>query len=62
MFYSYFAALGYEIAGVDGRGVEQPRPAGHGGAHRRARLPVHLIGVEFSRKTRNVTAFVGADG
>ena len=22
--------------------------------------PVHLIGVEFSRKTRNVTAFVGA--
>ena len=93
VFYSYFAALGYDSRG---RGVEQPRAAGHGGAHRRARLPVrvqgggdgsrrarrlaqlrerdyaaryrgrgepiHLIGVEFSRQTRNVTAFEVADG
>ena len=24
--------------------------------------PIHLIGVEFSRQTRNVTAFEAADG
>ena len=39
--YSYFAALGYEI---DGGGVEQPRPAGPGGAHRRPRVPVRVQG------------------
>ena len=91
--YSYFAGVGVRDRGG---GVEQPRPAGHGGAHRRPRVPVrvqgrgdgaaggcadavasergyadkyrgggepiHLIGVEFSRETRNVTAFEVADG
>ena len=39
-------------------------PASHGGAakYRGRGEPIHLIGVEFSRKTRNVTAFEVAAG
>ena len=44
VFYSYFAALGYEVRGVDGGGVEQPRAAGHGGACRRAGVSVRVQG------------------
>ena len=29
--------------------------------HRAAGAPIHLIGVEFSRDTRNITAFETAD-
>ena len=96
MFYSYFAALGYEIT-VEESTVEESsshgrldmavRAAGHvylfefkvaemaspGSAlvqlqargyadkYRARGEPIHLIGVEFSRDTRNVTAFDVAD-
>ena len=92
VFYSYFAALGYDIAVEEssshGRLDLAVRTGGHvylfefkviemappGSAlaqlqerryadqHRARGEPIHLIGVEFSRDTRNVTAFEVADG
>ena len=92
VFYSYFAALGYDIAVEEssshGRLDMAVRAAGHvylfefkvvemsppGSAlaqlqerdyaakYRASGEPIHLIGVEFSRRTRNVTAFEVADG
>ena len=92
VFYSYFAALGYEITVEDssssGRLDMAVRTGGHvylfefkvvetapaGGAlaqlrerdyaakYRGRGEPIHLIGVEFSRETRTVTAFEAADG
>ncbi len=91
VFYSYFAALGYEITveesshhgrldmAVRAGGhvylfefkVAEQSPPGSALAQLRARSyadryrgggePIHLIGVEFSRRTRNVTAFEVAD-
>ena len=97
VFYSYFAALGYEIT-VEESTVEESSshgrldlavraggqvylfefkvvelaPAGSALAQLRERdyaakyrggdEPIHLIGVEFSRDTRNVTAFEVAPG
>ena len=91
VFYSYFAALGYEIAVEEssshGRLDMAVRTAGHiylfefkvaemappGSAlaqlrerryadkYRAAGTPIHLIGVEFSRASRNITAFETAD-
>ena len=92
VFYSYFAALGYEIAveesSSNGRldmavrtgghvylfefKVAELAPAGsalaqlqerdYAARYRGQGEPIHLIGVEFSRETRNVTAFEVADG
>ena len=92
MFYSYFAALGYEIAVEEssshGRLDMAVRTAGHvylfefkvaemsppGSALRQLQErryadkyrgrgePIHLIGVEFSRESRNITAFEAAPG
>ena len=91
VFYSYFAALGYDIAVEEssshGRLDMAVRTAGHmylfefkvaemappGSAlaqlqerryadkYRATGEPIHLIGVEFSRATRNLTAFETAD-
>ena len=91
VFYSYFAALGYDVAVEEssshGRLDMAVRTAGHvylfefkvaemappGSAlaqlqqrryadkYRAAGEPIHLIGVEFSRATRNITAFEVAD-
>ena len=91
VFYSYFAALGYDIAVEEssshGRLDMAVRAAGHvylfefkvaemarpGSAlaqlqerryadkYRAAGNPIHLIGVEFSRASRNITAFETAD-
>ncbi|MDE0446576.1 MAG: ATP-binding protein [Spirochaetaceae bacterium] len=91
VFYSYFAALGYDIAVEEssshGRLDMAVRTAGHvylfefkvaemappGSAlaqlrerryadkYRAAGAPIHLIGVEFSRASRNITAFETAD-
>ena len=91
VFYSYFAALGYDVAVEEssshGRLDMAVRTAGHvylfefkvaelappGSAlaqlqerryadkYRAAGEPIHLIGVEFSRATRNLTAFETAD-
>ena len=91
VFYSYFAALGYDIAVEEssshGRLDMAVRTAGHvylfefkvveiaspGSAlaqlqqrryadkYRAAGAPIHLIGVEFSRDTRNIIAFETAD-
>ena len=91
VFYSYFAALGYDIAVEEssshGRLDMAVRTAGHvylfefkvaemappGSAlaqlqerryadkYRAGGEPIHLIGVEFSRATRNITAFETAD-
>ena len=92
VFYSYFAALGYEITvedstshgrldmGVRAGGqvylfefkVVEMTPAGaplaqlqdrdYAAKYRHLGEPIHLIGVEFSRQTRNVTAFAVAPG
>ena len=92
VFYSYFAALGYDIvveeSSSHGRLDMAVRTGGHvylfefkvsemappGAAlaqlqerdyaakYRGRGEPIHLIGVEFSRQTRNLTAFEVADG
>ena len=91
VFYSYFAALGYDVvveeSSSHGRLDMAVRTAGHvflfefkvaemappGSAlaqlqerryadkYRARGEPIHLIGVEFSRATRNLTAFEVAD-
>ena len=43
-----------------GSALAQLRERDYAAKYRGRGEPVHLIGVEFSRKTRNVTAFVGA--
>ena len=90
--YSYFAALGYDIAVEEssshgrldmavrtgghvylfefkvaemappGSALAQLRERGYADKYRGGGEPIHLIGVEFSRETRNVTAFEVADG
>ena len=92
VFYSYFAALGYEIVveessshgrldmGVrtgghvylfefkvaelspPGSALAQIQERDYAAKYRGRGEPIHLIGVEFSRQTRNVTAFEVADG
>ena len=92
VFYSYFAALGYEIVVEDssshgrldmavrsgghvylfefkvselsppGSALVQLRERRYADKYRGRGEPIHLIGVEFSRNTRNVTAFEVADG
>ena len=92
VFYSYFAALGYEIAVEEssshgrldmavragghiylfefkvaemappGSALAQLRERDYAARYRGRGQPIHLIGVEFSRETRNVTAFEVADG
>ena len=92
VFYSYFAALGYEVAVEESSShgrldmavrtgghvylfefkVAEMAPAGsalaqlqernYAAKYRGQGEPIHLIGVEFSRETRNVTAFEVADG
>ena len=92
VFYSYFAALGYDItveeSSSHGRLDMAVRAAGHvylfefkvaemssppappspssrsaatPDKYRAAGEPIHLVGVEFSRDTRNITAFATAD-
>ena len=91
VFYSYFAALGYEITVEEssaagrldmavragghvylfefkvteqagpGAALAQLRERGYAAKYRGRGEPIHLIGVEFSRKTRTVTAFEAAD-
>ena len=91
VFYSYFAALGYDVTVEEsishGRLDMAVRAAGHvylfefkvaemsppGSAlaqlqdrryadkYRATGEPIHLVGVEFSRDTRNITAFDTAD-
>ena len=92
VFYSYFAALGYEITVEEssshgrldmalrtdghvylfefkvvemappGSALAQLRERNYAAKYRAGGEPIHLIGVEFSRDTRNVTAFDVADG
>ena len=92
VFYSYFAALGYEITVEEssshgrldmavrtgghvylfefkvaelappGAALAQLRERGYADKYRGRGEPIHLIGVELSRQTRNVTAFEVADG
>ena len=91
VFYSYFAALGYEIVVEEssshgrldmavrtgghvylfefkvvemtppGSALAQLRERGYADKYRARGEPIHLIGVEFSRETRNVTAFEAVD-
>ncbi len=92
VFYSYFAALGYDIAVVEssshgrldmavraggyvylfefkvaelappGSALAQLRERDYAAKYRGRSEPIHLIGVEFSRQSRTVTAFEVADG
>ena len=91
VFYSYFAALGYDITVEEssaggrldmavrtgghvylfefkvveqagpGAALAQLRERGYAAKYRGRGEPIHLIGVELSRKTRTVTAFETAD-
>ena len=91
VFYSYFAALGYDIVVEEssaagrldmavragghvylfefkmveqagpGAALAQLRERDYAAKYRGRDEPIHLIGVEFSRKTRTVTAFEAAD-
>ena len=92
VFYSYFAALGYDITVEEssshgrldmavrtgghvylfefkvvelappGSALVQLRERRYADKYRGRGEPIHLIGVELSRETRNVTAFEVADG
>ena len=92
VFYSYFAALGYDIAVEEssshgrldmalrtgghvylfefkvvelappGSALAQLREQDYAARYRADGEPIHLIGVEFSRDTSNLTAFEAADG
>jgi hypothetical protein len=92
VFYSYFAALGYEIAveessghgrldmairtgghvylfefkvaeqSAPGSALAQLRERDYAARYRGRGEPIHLIGVELSRTTRNIVAFEVADG
>ena len=92
VFYSYFAALGYEITVEDstsqgrldlalraggqvylfefkvvemepeGAALAQLQSRDYAAKYRHLGEPIHLIGVEFSRQSRNVTAFAVAPG
>ena len=92
VFYSYFAAMGYEITVEDssaagrldmavraggqvylfefkvveqageGAALAQLRERDYAAKYRGGPEPIHLLGVEFSRETRNVTAFEVAAG
>ena len=92
VFYSYFAALGYEITVEEssshgrldmavraggqvylfefkvvelappGSALAQLQERDYAAKYRGGDEPIHLIGVEFSRDTRNVTAFEVAAG
>ena len=91
VFYSYFAALGYDITVEEstshgrldmavraagrvylfefkvaemappGSALAQLRERRYADKYRAAGQPIHLVGVEFSRATRNITAFETAD-
>ena len=91
VFYSYFAALGYDIVVEEssavgrldmavrtgghvylfefkvveqagpGAALAQLRERGYAAKYRGRGQTIHLIGVEFSRKTRTLTAFEAAD-
>ena len=91
VFYSYFAALGYEIAVEEssshgrldmavrayghvylfefkvaemappGSALAQLQERDYAAKYRGGGEPIHLVGVEFSRATRNITAFEVAD-
>ena len=92
VFYSYFAALGYEIAVEEssshgrldmavraggqvylfefkvaelappGSALRQLQERRYADKYRDRGEPIHLIGVEFSRESRNITAFEAAPG
>ena len=92
VFYSYFAALGYDIAVEEssshgrldmavrtgghvylfefkvvemtppGSALAQLQERNYAAKYRGGGEPIHLVGVEFSRDTRNVTAFQVAAG
>ena len=92
VFYSYFAALEYELTVEDssshgrldlavraggqvylfefkvvemepeGAALAQLQSRDYAAKYRHLNQPIHLIGVEFSRDTRNVTAFAVAAG
>ena len=80
VFYSYFAALGYEMdmavrtgghvylfefkvveMAPPGAALAQLQERRYADKYRARGEPIHLIGVEFSRDTRNVTTFEVAD-
>ena len=91
VFYSYFAALGYDITveestshgGLDmavrtgghvylfefkvaemappGSALKQLQERDYAAKYRHRGEPIHLIGIEFSRQTRNITSFDTVD-
>ena len=87
VFYSYFAATGFDVTvedsstsgradmavrfgsnvylfefkvreqATEGAALAQLKERGYADKYRASGEPIHLIGVEFSKETRNVTAF-----
>jgi hypothetical protein len=45
---------------AEGRALAQIREKGYADKYRSLNQPIHLIGVEFSKKARNVVAFAAA--
>ena len=46
----------------EGRALEQLQAKGYAEKYRQFGEPIHLIGVEFSRESRNIVGFEMADG
>jgi len=46
----------------EGKALEQLQAKGYAEKYRQYGEPIHLIGVEFSRKSRNIVGFDLADG
>ncbi len=44
-------------SGPEGAALAQLRERGYAEKYRRLGRPIHLVGIEFSRETRNVAAF-----
>ncbi len=54
LFRRRFAAYWFE---TEGAAMAQLREKGYADKYRHLDLPIHLIGVQFSRQTRNLVAF-----
>ncbi len=46
----------------EGRALEQLKKKGYADKYRHLQLPIHLIGVEFSRESRNIVSFELEEG
>ena len=66
LFHAFFASIPYQFKVVElappGSALAQLQERDYAAKYRGGGEPIHLIGVGFSRDTRNVTAFEVAAG